>query len=80
MTGAGACCRAVSELVPRRLRLAVGSGIEKVNVGTEMNVQWVAQCKATFEKGKVNDSVRNFLVPANNAVTNVLVEKMQLFR
>jgi fructose-bisphosphate aldolase class II len=45
-----------------------------------MNVQWVAQCKATFEKGKVNDSVRNFLVPANNAVTNVLVEKMQLFR
>ena len=62
------------------MRLAVGSGIEKVNVGTEMNVQWVAQCKATFEKGKVNDSVRNFLVPENNAVTNVLVEKMQLFR
>ncbi|ADO09483.1 ketose-bisphosphate aldolase [Pantoea vagans] len=62
------------------MRLAVSSGIEKVNVGTEMNVQWVAQCKSTFEKGKVNDSVRNFLVPANDAVTNVLVEKMQLFR
>ncbi|HBZ15650.1 ketose-bisphosphate aldolase [Pantoea sp. NPDC088449] len=62
------------------MRLAVRSGIEKVNVGTEMNVQWVANCKQTFEKGKVNDSVRNFLVPANDAVTNVLVEKIQLFR
>lgn len=62
------------------MRLAVRSGIEKVNVGTEMNVQWVANCKQTFEKGKVNDSVRNFLVPANDAVTHVLVEKMSLFR
>ncbi|RPD96095.1 class II fructose-bisphosphate aldolase [Candidatus Pantoea deserta] len=62
------------------MRLAVRSGIEKVNVGTEMNVQWVARCKQTFEKGKVNDSVRNFLVPANDAVTDVLVEKIQLFR
>jgi len=62
------------------MRLAVRNGIEKVNVGTEMNVQWVARCKQTFEKGKVNDSVRNFLVPANDAVTDVLVEKIQLFR
>lgn len=62
------------------MRLAVRSGIDKVNVGTEMNVQWVNQCKQTFEKGKVNDSVRNFLVPANDAVTDVLVEKIQLFR
>lgn len=62
------------------MRLAVRSGIDKVNVGTEMNVQWVNRCKQTFEKGKVNDSVRNFLVPANDAVTDVLVEKIQLFR
>lgn len=62
------------------MRLAVRSGIEKVNVGTEMNVQWVARCKQTFEKGRVNDSVRNFLIPANDAVTDVLVEKIQLFR
>jgi len=62
------------------MRLAVRNGIEKVNVGTEMNVQWVARCKQTFEKGKVNDSVRHFLVPANDAVTDVLVEKIQLFR
>ncbi|MBL2144571.1 ketose-bisphosphate aldolase, partial [Klebsiella pneumoniae] len=55
-------------------------GINKVNVGTEMNVQWVDRCKSTFEKGKVNDSVRKFLIPANQAVTAVLMEKMALFK
>ncbi|WP_289450022.1 class II fructose-bisphosphate aldolase [Klebsiella pneumoniae] len=60
--------------------LAVTEGINKVNVGTEMNVQWVDRCKSTFEKGKVNDSVRKFLIPANQAVTAVLMEKMALFK
>ncbi|AVJ17873.1 class II fructose-bisphosphate aldolase [Serratia rhizosphaerae] len=62
------------------MRRAVSGGIDKVNVGTEMNVQWVGRCKETFEKGKVSDSVRKFLIPANEAVTNVLTEKMNLFR
>ncbi|MEG7998807.1 class II fructose-bisphosphate aldolase [Klebsiella quasipneumoniae subsp. quasipneumoniae] len=62
------------------MRLAVTEGINKVNVGTEMNVQWVDRCKTTFEKGKVNDSVRKFLIPANQAVTDVLMEKMALFK
>ncbi|WP_428943269.1 class II fructose-bisphosphate aldolase [Pantoea sp. FN060301] len=62
------------------MRKVVTEGIDKVNVGTEMNVQWVGQCKATFEKGKVNDSVRKFLIPANQAVTNVLMEKIALFK
>jgi fructose-bisphosphate aldolase class II len=62
------------------MRKAVTEGINKVNVGTEMNVQWVGQCKSTFDKGKVNDSVRKFLIPANDAVTQVLVEKMNLFK
>ncbi|HCA6536290.1 TPA: ketose-bisphosphate aldolase, partial [Klebsiella quasipneumoniae] len=38
------------------------------------------RCKTTFEKGKVNDSVRKFLIPANQAVTDVLMEKMALFK
>ena len=62
------------------MRKAVTEGINKVNVGTEMNVQWVGQCKSTFDKGKVNDSVRKFLIPANDAVTQVLIEKMNLFK
>jgi len=56
------------------------NGIEKVNVGTEMNVQWVRECKASFEAGVVNDSVRKFLIPANAMVRNVLIEKIGLFR
>ncbi|PLR41729.1 ketose-bisphosphate aldolase [Chimaeribacter californicus] len=62
------------------MRRAVAGGIEKVNVGTEMNVQWVGRCKQAFEKGKVNDSVRKFLIPANDAVTQVLTEKINLFK
>ncbi|CAI1500147.1 class II fructose-bisphosphate aldolase [Serratia ficaria] len=62
------------------MRRAVAGGIEKVNVGTEMNVQWVDRCKRTFEQGKVNDSVRKFLIPANDAVTQVLTEKINLFK
>jgi fructose-bisphosphate aldolase class II len=62
------------------MRKAVTEGINKVNVGTEMNVQWVDKCKTTFDKGKVNDSVRKFLIPANHAVTNVLMEKIALFK
>ncbi|TDX15746.1 MULTISPECIES: class II fructose-bisphosphate aldolase [Buttiauxella] len=62
------------------MRRAVSGGIDKVNVGTEMNVQWVGHCKETFEKGKVNDSVRKFLIPANDAVAAVLIEKIALFK
>jgi len=62
------------------MRRAVAGGIDKVNVGTEMNVQWVGHCKETFEKGKVNDSVRKFLIPANDAVAAVLIEKIALFK
>lgn len=62
------------------MRRVVTEGINKVNVGTEMNVQWVGHCKDTFGKGKINDSIRNFLIPANDAVTNVLIEKISLFK
>ncbi len=62
------------------MRKVVAGAIEKVNVGTEMNVQWVRQCKDTFAAGKVNDSVRKFLIPANAAVEDVLVEKINLFK
>jgi len=62
------------------MRRVITEGINKVNVGTEMNVQWVGRCKDTFEKGKVSDSIRNFLIPANEAVTNVLIEKISLFK
>ncbi len=62
------------------MRLVVGKGIEKVNVGTEMNVQWVDNIQKTCAAGKVDDSVRKFLIPANDAVKEVLKQKIQLFQ
>lgn len=61
------------------MRFVVKHGMNKVNVGTEMNVQWVKHCQDTFSSGKVNDSVRKFFIPARKAVRNVIAEKMYLF-
>lgn len=62
------------------MRFVVRHGMEKVNVGTEMNVQWVKHCKDTHASGKVNDSVRKFFIPARAAVRNVIAEKIRLFQ
>lgn len=58
---------------------AIQNGIKKVNVGTEMNVQWVQNCQNAFSSGKASDSVRKFLIPANMAVRDVLIDKIKLF-
>jgi len=62
------------------MRFVVRHGMDKVNVGTEMNVQWVKHCKDTHASGKVNDSVRKFFIPARAAVRNVIAEKIRLFQ
>ena len=62
------------------MRFVVRNGMDKVNVGTEMNVQWVKQCQDTHASGKVNDSVRKFFIPARHAVRNVIAEKIRLFQ
>lgn len=62
------------------IRKVITNGIDKVNVGTQMNVQFVDQCKTTFSQGKVNDSVRQFFIPANDAVEQVIIEKINLFK
>lgn len=62
------------------MRFVVRNGMDKVNVGTEMNVQWVKQCQDTHASGKVNDSVRKFFIPARQAVRNVIAEKIRLFQ
>ncbi|MCL9776848.1 class II fructose-bisphosphate aldolase [Vibrio methylphosphonaticus] len=62
------------------MRFVVRNGMDKVNVGTEMNVQWVKQCQDTHASGKVNDSVRKFFIPARSAVRQVIAEKIRLFQ
>ncbi|OLQ91627.1 iron ABC transporter substrate-binding protein [Vibrio ponticus] len=62
------------------MRFVVRHGMDKVNVGTEMNVQWVKNCQDSFASGKVNDSVRKFFIPARKAVREVIAEKIRLFQ
>jgi tagatose 1,6-diphosphate aldolase GatY/KbaY len=62
------------------MRFVVKNGMNKVNVGTEMNVQWVKHCQDTHASGKVNDSVRKFFIPARAAVRKVISEKIRLFQ
>ncbi|MFA0084303.1 ketose-bisphosphate aldolase [Vibrio sp. 10N.261.51.F12] len=62
------------------MRFVVCNGMDKVNVGTEMNVQWVKHCQDTHASGKVNDSVRKFFIPARSAVRQVIAEKIRLFQ
>lgn len=62
------------------MHFVVRHGMDKVNVGTEMNVQWVKHCQDSFSSGKVDDSVRKFFIPARKAVREVIAEKMRLFK
>lgn len=60
------------------IKKCVEYGIKKVNVGTELNVTWIEKAKETFQNGKFSDSLRNLLIPANNSVKEVLLNKIKL--
>ena len=59
-------------------RLTAG-GIRKFNVGTELLVSWTDAAKQTFGKTAVNSSLRNNIVPCNDAVRDVVAHKIGLF-
>lgn len=60
------------------LKKCVEYGMRKVNVGTELNAAWIEKAQETFKTGKFSDSLRNLLIPANNAVKDVLIDKIKL--
>ena len=60
------------------IKKCVEYGIKKVNVGTELNATWIEKAKETFKNGKFSDSLRNLLIPANNSVKEVLLDKIKL--
>lgn len=60
------------------IKKCVEYGINKVNVGTELNATWIEKAKETFQNGKFSDSLRNLLIPANNSVKEVLLDKIKL--
>lgn len=55
------------------------AGIRKFNVGTEQLVTWTRVAKQSFLETKVNKSLRYNVIPANEAVKEVVKHKIELF-
>lgn len=55
-------------------------GIRKFNVGTELLVSWTKEAISRFENTKVNKSLRHNLIPCNESVKEVVLEKIKLFK
>lgn len=54
-------------------------GVRKFNVGTELIVAWTRAAKRTFGATEDHTSLRNNIVPANDAVAEVVRRKAGLF-
>lgn len=57
----------------------INNGIRKFNVGTELLVNWTKTAKETFSKTAVNRSLRHNVIPANEAVKEIVKHKIKLF-
>lgn len=57
----------------------IDNGIRKFNVGTELLVNWTKTAKETFGETEVNKSLRHNIIPANDAVKNIIKHKIGLF-
>ncbi len=52
------------------------NGVRKFNIGTELIVGWTRAAKETFGATEVNASLRNNIVPANDAVAAIVAHKI----
>lgn len=52
------------------------SGVRKFNIGTELIVGWTTAAKEKFASTPVNASLRNNVVPANDAVASIVAHKI----
>ncbi len=57
----------------------INNGIRKFNVGTELLVNWTKTAKETFGETEVNKSLRHNIIPANQAVKEIIKHKIGLF-
>ncbi|WP_332236654.1 class II fructose-bisphosphate aldolase [Sporolactobacillus sp. KGMB 08714] len=55
------------------------NGIRKFNVGTELLVTWTKTAQEKFKTTEVNASLRNNIVPCNEAVHDIVFHKINLF-
>lgn len=61
------------------ITLCIENGVRKFNVGTELLVNWTKTAKETFEATAENSSLRNNIVPCNEAVKQTVKNKISLF-
>lgn len=57
----------------------INNGIRKFNVGTELLVNWTKVAKESFSETEVNKSLRHNVIPANQAVKEIVKHKIGLF-
>lgn len=57
----------------------INNGIRKFNVGTELLVNWTKVAKETFSETEINKSLRHNVIPANEAVKEIVKHKIGLF-
>ena len=57
----------------------INNGIRKFNVGTELLVNWTKVAKESFGETEVNKSLRHNVIPANQAVKEIVKHKIGLF-
>ena len=60
------------------MKTCIHGGISKVNVGTELNVAWVADAKKNFGVADLADSCRDLLIPSNYSVQKVIEKKIEV--
>lgn len=57
----------------------INNGIRKFNVGTELLVNWTKTAKTTFGETEISKSLRYNVIPANEAVKEIIKHKIGLF-
>lgn len=62
------------------MRRCVAQGMKKVNVGTELNKSYIEEVNKTFSLATPLTSLRKLLLPANNRIKNIVIEKSTLFQ
>lgn len=62
------------------VRRVIDLGIRKFNVGTDLLVNWNKASKQAYEDHKENASNRNMVIPALDAVTEVVEHRISLFK
>lgn len=62
------------------MRNCVAQGMKKVNVGTELNKSYIEEVNGTFSSATPLTSLRKLLLPANNRIKDIVIEKSRLFQ